>query len=207
MKFQLALPKSRIADVIGNVLVILLYLNFAVVFITSYIEKHNVSVLLYAIYNTVIFFLLFIRKRPRTTSDNFWYWMAAMGGTFADLLARPYPLTTGLSYWLIPQCIGTLISLAGVLSLNRGFGIVVANRGIHTNGMYRFIRHPLYAGYALSIFSFLIQHVSLWNLTVFIVALVLQVIRIRIEERFLASDPAYVKYTRNTKWRLLPGIW
>jgi protein-S-isoprenylcysteine O-methyltransferase Ste14 len=120
---------------------------------------------------------------------------------------RPYPSVNGVSYWLIPQCIGVAISFAGLLSLNRGFGIMVGNRGIHSKGMYRFIRHPLYAGYFLTIFSFLVQHLSLWNIAIFILFFVLQIFRIRNEENFLAADPTYVKYVRHTKWRLVPGIW
>lgn len=162
---------------------------------------------MYAIYNSVFLFFIFVRKQVSIVSDNFWYWMAALGGTFVTLLMRPYPSSTELSYWLIPQCIGTVISFAGLLSLNRGFGIMVGNRGIHSKGMYRFIRHPLYAGYYLTNFSFLVQHISLWNLFIFMLFFILQILRIRNEEEFLSKDPVYLKYSKHTKWRLIPLIW
>jgi protein-S-isoprenylcysteine O-methyltransferase Ste14 len=207
MNYQLKLLKSRIFEILGNVLVVFLYLNFVVLYLSSFSKTHNISILLYALYSTVILLMLFVRKQADATSDNLWFWLAAVGGTFADLLMRPYPTNNSSSLWIIPQCIGILISLFGVLSLNRGFGIMVGNRGIHTDGMYRYIRHPLYAGYLLTSFSFLVQHISPWNVMIFVSFLVLQIIRIHIEETFLASDPKYVKYIRYTKWRLVPGLW
>ena len=207
MKSELSIPKSRIFNTLGNILIILCYLNFCIIYITSYSETHNLSSLMYAIYDSVILVFLFVRKQESISSDNFWYWIAALGGTFIDLLMRPYPSSTEFSYWLIPQCIGIAISFVGLLSLNRGFGIIVGNRGIHSKGMYRFIRHPLYAGYFLTILSFFVQHISLWNLIVFILFFGLQILRIHNEEKFLSNDPIYLNYIKHTKWRLVPLIW
>lgn len=204
---QLVLPKSRIFEILGNIMAVLLYLNFSIIYTLGYIRTQSLSILLYAAYNTVILFLLFVRKQAKSTSDNFWYWLVAIGGAFVDLLMRPYPLATGLSYWVIIQCIGIIISFAGLVSLNKGFGIMVGNRGIHSGGMYRFIRHPLYTGYLVTVLSFFAQHVSLWNLLIFILFLVFLLTRIHVEENFLLTDPVYIKYSSRTKWRLIPWVW
>jgi hypothetical protein len=40
-----------------------------------------------------------------------------------------------------------LLVLAATLRLGRSFGIVATNRGIQTGGLYRIVRHPIYAAY------------------------------------------------------------
>ena len=120
-----------------------------------------VSVLLFAIFDTVVVFFLFLRGMPKSTSTNPVYWSAGTGGSWASLLLQPAALTPGTSFLLIPQIAGIVISFAGLLSLNKSFGLLASNRGIRTTGMYRYIRHPLYAGYILTNVSFMIQHFSL----------------------------------------------
>jgi protein-S-isoprenylcysteine O-methyltransferase Ste14 len=204
---HVGLPHSRLFNHLGQIVVVLLYLNFSVLYALHYTRTHNLSLLFYALYSTVVLVFLFIRRHPKAASDSVWYWAAAMGGTFIDLLMRPYPSHAVFSYWLVPQIIGIIISFAGLLSLNRGFGIMVGNRGIHTGGMYRLVRHPLYAGYFLTNLSFWAQHLSFWNSGVLVSFCILQVVRVYGEEKFLAADRAYVEYAKRTKWRILPGVW
>jgi protein-S-isoprenylcysteine O-methyltransferase Ste14 len=101
---------------------------------------------------------------------------------------------------------GLLINLWSKLALCRSFGVVAANRGVKTSGPYAFVRHPMYAGYLLVQIGFLMSNPTLWNATVYSVALVLQILRMRAEERILVQDPAYLKYAGEVRFRLLPGV-
>ncbi len=88
--------------------------------------------------------------------------LLAWGGTLLPLAMQP----NGSS----PNAIGSLLVLMGVvlatgavLSLGRSFGIEAANRGIQTHGLYRFVRHPIYAAYLPLMGGYLVAYPSWWN--------------------------------------------
>lgn len=105
------------------------------------------------------------------------------------------------------QMAGLIITLAGLISLNRSYAIVPANRGIKTSGMYRVVRHPLYAGYILSDLGLILNQFSYHNLTAVVIATSFLVLRIRYEEALLREDPGYVEFCSKTRYRLIPYIW
>lgn len=91
------------------------------------------------------------------------------------------------------------ISLAGLFSLNKSFGLVAANRGVKTSGMYAIVRHPIYAGYFLSFGAYLIQNMTLANAVIYTVFVAMKLLRVVAEERVLLQDPAYADYARHTR--------
>ena len=93
-----------------------------------------------------------------------------------------------------------------MLSLRRSFGIVPANRGIRTRGLYNLVRHPLYASELLVVLGIALVNPSAWNLGLFVCACVLQGLRAAAEERFLSVDPAYREYCARVKYRLIPIV-
>ncbi|UQV47358.1 hypothetical protein KIV45_11170 [Janthinobacterium lividum] len=102
---------------------------------------------------------------------------------------------------------GCVLQIAGLLSLNRSFGLVVAQRNIKTHGMYRFVRHPVYASYVVSSTAYLLSNASPGNTAVYAAAMLLLVLRLLREERFLSTDVRYRVYMRQVKYRLLPFIF
>src|SRR5215213_11862391 len=102
------------------------------------------------------------------------------------------------------QFVGGLLVLAATLRLGRSFGIVAANRGIQTGGLYRVVQHPIYAAYVLAFGGFVLTHPTLINGMILAVWLMIQVLRIRAEERLLMQDAAYAAQVR---YRLIPGCW
>src|SRR5439155_11353335 len=86
---------------------------------------------------------------------------------------------------------GLLINISAKVALNRSFGLAAANRGVKRAGPYRLLRHPMYAGYALTQVTFLLLNPGLWNLAIYALAWSVQILRIRAEERVLLEDPAY----------------
>jgi protein-S-isoprenylcysteine O-methyltransferase Ste14 len=105
---------------------------------------------------------------------------------------------------------GVLISAAGVsaMRLTRvkitpepGAGATLCDRGI-----YRHIRHPMYAGLLLAFAMFALAG-GVAALGAWMGLLVVLLMKLRIEERlWSARDAAYRDYQQRTK-RLLPGVW
>jgi protein-S-isoprenylcysteine O-methyltransferase Ste14 len=93
-----------------------------------------------------------------------------------------------------------------LLSLGRSFGLVAANRGVRTGGLYRYVRHPAYSGYILAYSGYVLENPSLRNACLFAVVLVFEGVRIVEEERTLAGDPAYQEYRRRVRSRVVPYL-
>ena len=76
---------------------------------------------------------------------------------------------------LVPELATALLSAAGLsvviggkLSLGRSFGLMPANRGIVSTGLYRLVRHPIYMGYLITHVGFLLANATIGNALVFI---------------------------------------
>ena len=75
-------------------------------------------------------------------------------------------------------------------------------------GLYRTIRHPMYAGVILVMIGFTLWLGSAAALIGVAVPTVIAAIRIIHEERMLRTTlDGYVAYTARVGWRLLPGVW
>jgi protein-S-isoprenylcysteine O-methyltransferase Ste14 len=154
----------------------------------------------------VAFILL---RRPATHADHSPYAAGvAFLGTAAPLLV------TAPGHGLIPPVVGFWVMIAGLLmsisakvALNRSFGLAAANRGVKREGPYRFLRHPMYAGYAANQVAFLLLNPCLWNLAIYALGWSVQILRIRAEEKLLMEDPAYRAYASQVRFRLMPGLY
>ncbi len=108
--------------------------------------------------------------------------------------------------------LGALIAHRAVLA-NRFFSAVVRiqkERGhvVVTDGPYRFVRHPGYAGGLLFNFFMAPALGSLWALIAAAATIALTVIRTSLEDKTLHLKlEGYAGYAKRTRWRLIPGIW
>jgi protein-S-isoprenylcysteine O-methyltransferase Ste14 len=98
-------------------------------------------------------------------------------------------------------------------SSNRFFSSVVriqTDRGqtVCKEGPYRFVRHPGYMGGLIyAIVSPLVLN-SFWGLFPTIISIVITILRTSLEDETLQKElPGYLEYTKEVKYRLLPGIW
>lgn len=102
-----------------------------------------------------------------------------------------------LALWLV---------IWGKMSLGRSFAILPANRGVVTDGAYRFVRHPIYAGYLAGHILFLLSSFSVYNFTVYAIITLFQVHRFLRAERILALTEEYRDYLGWVRYRLCPGF-
>lgn len=94
---------------------------------------------------------------------------------------------------------GALFSIWSIAHLKASFGLRTAVRELVTTGPYKRIRHPLYFGEIIHIFGVAILAATPAAMALFVVAVILQAIRARIEERkFMASVPEYAAFRSNT---------
>jgi protein-S-isoprenylcysteine O-methyltransferase Ste14 len=103
--------------------------------------------------------------------------------------------------------IGASLSLAGLISLGRFFGVRPALRGLATRGTYRLVRHPLYLAYVLQDIGYNLHEWSVGTLILVAAGWASMIYRIRAEERVLSHNADWASYAGRVRYRLLPGIW
>ncbi|WP_374000032.1 isoprenylcysteine carboxylmethyltransferase family protein [Bdellovibrio bacteriovorus] len=81
--------------------------------------------------------------------------------------------------------IGFLIVVLATIELGTSIGISPANRGLVRSGIYRYIKHPMYLGYAISEMGLVILNPL--NLSICVVSMILYFIRSKIEIKILNS--------------------
>lgn len=156
----------------------------------------------------VVLFLL-SRRHARTISTHPGEWLLALVGTCSPMLILAQPAQALVS----PLVGGTLILVGMVvqvlakIALGRSLGCVPAHRGLKLHGPYRFVRHPMYAGYALSHIGFLLMNATLWNLVLYAGCESIQILRLLAEERLLSDDSRYRAYRAAVRHRLVPGLF
>jgi len=194
---------------LGDVLLALVYGLFVRISIGATV-RGDVGALILAIQELSIVILVLTRRRASVAvAGDSPPAVLAWCGTILPLLLRP----TTLAHMPIAllgnalQLLGGVLVLAATLRLGRSFGIVAANRGIQTGGLYRVVRHPIYAAYMLAFGGFVLAHPSLNNVVILTSWLIVQVLRVRAEERLLMQDEEYTTYAAQVRYRLIPGCW
>lgn len=180
---------------------------FAFTHYVRYQEVGKFYLLLIVVAESWLALMFLIRKDQMSKSTSPLEWAVAAGGTFVPLLLRPSMQGLAPDLGSIVVALGVCIQIAGALSLNRSFGIVPANRGVKTSGIYRVIRHPLYASYLVTFSGYFLANTSLYNFWIFVAWLVFMLLRIFFEERHLLRDAGYQRYTSSVRWRLVPYIF
>lgn len=102
---------------------------------------------------------------------------------------------------------GVIFSQVARIYMGRSFGILPGNRGIVSQGPFRLVRHPIYAGWFLLTVGYLASYPSMSNCLITLATIPFMMWRIRLEEDLLEADPEYRKYRRLVPFRLLPGIY
>ena len=186
----------------------LLYVVFAYSHLRSLgTEGFRLSVALLVAFETVMVGLVFFRRDSTTVDLTPPAIVAGLIGSFAALGFRPSGDGQELLIGQTVQVAGVVLLLGASVSLGRSFGLLPANRGIRTGGLYRFVRHPFYSSYLVIQAGYIASHPTGRNVAVLLVGLAFQVLRIRYEERLLLGDRQYQRYAATVRWHLIPGLW
>jgi protein-S-isoprenylcysteine O-methyltransferase Ste14 len=77
-----------------------------------------------------------------------------------------------------------------------------------TDGPYRIVRHPGYAGALLGLVLLPLLLDSAWSFIPAALLTVGVIIRTALEDRTLHAElPGYAEYAQKTRYRLIPGVW
>ncbi|MET8698120.1 methyltransferase family protein [Kitasatospora sp. NPDC058032] len=148
---------------------------------------------------------------PRESATLLLY-AAARIATVSAAVLGPLPWDDWSPLLLVPAAVfvgGVVLRQVAIHTLGRFYSHHVTRQSDHqvvTWGVYRFIRHPAYAGMLsahLGFVAFFLNPLS----AVLLVALCAAItFRIRTEERMLAHIPGYRAYADGHA-RLVPGLW
>jgi len=81
--------------------------------------------------------------------------------------------------------IGFAISTLALFDLGGSFGVSPANRGVVRTGLYRYVRHPMYSGYAISELGFVFLNPV--NLIIYCISICFYLLRAKLESKILKT--------------------
>lgn len=201
--------KFIVLDVIERAYLLILFGFFASRMILSFDFSPNLATPLIIISEGLPVVIILVRGWSKTISDKPLDWALALMGASFPLLSAPGVASTAIAqqFAVLIMLAGTFVQISAKVILWQSFGVVPANRGVKIAGPYRFVRHPMYAGYTLTHIGFLLAVPSFWNAFVYSAALALQIARLLREERLLNCDPGYQEYSARVHFRLCPGVF
>ncbi|WP_439924944.1 methyltransferase family protein [Nitrobacter sp. JJSN] len=201
--------KAIMLDLTERIIMAALYGHFVYNVLLRFAASPDLIKALLFISETVPFLLVMMRRPSTTMSDRPSDWLIGLAGMSAPLLIGP-----ALANPLIAPAVclaiivsGMFLQVSGKLILGFSFGLVAANRGVKVSGPYRFIRHPIYAGYTITHVGLLLAMPSLLNAFLYAIGLAIQIVRILREERILCQDQRYRDFAARVRYRLLPGVF
>lgn len=153
--------------------------------------------------------LALIRLPPRASTITPLTLLATCVSIFVPALMRPEEPSHGplALAAVVVELIGVALGQVSRLYLGRRFALLPANRGVITRGPFRFVRHPIYAGWLLLSIGYVMAYPSVRNGIIVIAALPFILWRIVQEETLLSADPVFRDYLARTRWRLIPGLY
>jgi protein-S-isoprenylcysteine O-methyltransferase Ste14 len=160
----------------------------------------------------LIVFYLFRRRSKEVAGDaaSFFFghlgtWLPQLPVVWTDPHAHPIS-EDFVRPGLIVMVAGLAVSTLGFVSLGRSWGILPANRGVRTGGLYRFVRHPIYANYIVFYANYALISISAATVIVAVGMPIVLLARAVLEERVLLRDPEYAAYAARTRYRFFPFV-
>lgn len=199
------LLSSRLSFYSGGIVAIA-FGSFAYAHLLQFQSTHEWMLLLFCLSEFLTAAFLIFRSAPETVSVDCYDWIVGVAGTFTPLLLRPasWGLVPFAKYAIVA---GVMIQIAGLISLNRSIAVVAAKREIKTKGMYRIVRHPLYASYFLTLSGYVLMNTTPENLIIYVATMGFLLIRVFREEQHLALDSSYREYMKKVSYRVIPFVF
>jgi protein-S-isoprenylcysteine O-methyltransferase Ste14 len=144
--------------------------------------------------------------------------IGAFLGLFAMMALSAYDHRVGWSPVPAAVCIIGDVLVVGGLTI--GMLVVIQNsyaaatvkveagQKLASSGLYRLVRHPMYAANLILMVGIPLALGSYWGLLLLIPGLLVLMFRILDEEKLLNQELAgYSEYTRRVRYRLMPYVW
>lgn len=198
-----------VADSLAKVVVVALFSSMAIRLAGDWVETGHLTGMLLLASESLVVALTLVRRSAGVV-DRSWVSRLLTGfSTFSPNLVTPVAVGALASEYVTVAISGTglLVVVLGKLSIGRSFGLIPANRGIVSTGLYKLVRHPIYLGYLITHTGFVLANPAGWNLFFLAAADIALMLRAVREERTLMLDPAYQAYAARVRWRILPGLF
>ena len=197
---------SELPRAAGSVVLAAMWATFAWRHTAAYVQTGHLSYVVFCLSETLQATLFLVRFRPASVSTRVTDWVIAVGATAAPLFLVPHPDGLG---WQGEALVvsGALLQLVSLMSLNRSFAIVPAKRKIRTGGMYRIVRHPVYAAYVIMFSGYVWANTTAWNVALYFLIVACNIARIGNEEKHLGADADYREYATRVRYRLVPFVY
>ena len=201
--------RRDLADATARAIIAGLFLGLAYRIGQDVLESGRPTGLLLLASESLVVVLTLARRRAIDIDRSWRVRLIAAVSIAGPFLLRP---ASGFGPFLevhtVPvSIIGLAIVVAAKVALGRSFGLLPANRGVVSSGLYRVVRHPIYLGYVLTHGAFLAANPSWWNVVALGAADAALLVRASYEELTLLHDPAYARYRQQVRWRLVPGLF
>jgi protein-S-isoprenylcysteine O-methyltransferase Ste14 len=167
-----------------------------------------------------------IAERGRSNKEGVKGWDRVLTAlTILPTLAAPIVAGLDARFGWSPQ-LTLAIHLAGLAFMALGQGLftwamasnkffstsvriqVERDHTVASGGPYRYVRHPGYVGYIVSMCATALALGSLWALIPAGIVMCLFVVRTALEDRTLQEElEGYKDYAQRVRHRLLPGVW
>jgi protein-S-isoprenylcysteine O-methyltransferase Ste14 len=200
---------TRLPELASRGVVVAMFTWLAVRIGADFLETRHITGLLLLASEALVVVLTVVRVPTSDVDRSTRARVLTIVSMIGPLLVRP----ASVNPLLLPSVsatmsgLGLLIVIGGKLSLGRSFGLMPANRGVVSRGLYRIIRHPIYLGYLVCHVGFIGANPTAWNVLTLVGADVGLLIRAVCEEQTLARDASYREYRRVVRWRLVPGMF
>jgi protein-S-isoprenylcysteine O-methyltransferase Ste14 len=200
---------ADVADLGGRVVIVALFTLMAIRIGSDFFATGRLTGLLLLASETLVVVLTVMRRSTSIIDRSYRARVLTALSILGPMLVSP-----GSVAGLAPEVLTVMLSAAGLsvviagkLSLGRSFGLMPANRGVVSTGLYRIVRHPIYMGYLITHIGFVVANPTLWNVVMIVVADLALMWRAVCEEATLQKDDAYRAYLQVVRWRVVPGIF
>lgn len=162
------------------------------------------------------------RMRGGPTAETRAAQKALIAGLYLSLAAMV--VVSALDHRFGWSRVPTAICLVGDVLVAVGLGVVAlviiqnsyatatvqvqAGQQVVSSGMYGLVRHPMYTGNVIMLIGIPLALGSYWGLVFVVPGLIVLATRVRDEEKLLEEElTGYREYTRQVRYRLVPGMW
>jgi protein-S-isoprenylcysteine O-methyltransferase Ste14 len=203
------LDADRLADVAARAAIVVLFSLMAVRFGADFLATGRVTGLLLLVSEMLVVVLTVMRRSAAAVDRSVRARLLTVLSMLGPPLLQPAQVSAILpqSVTVAASIVGLAVVIAGKMTLGRSFGLMPANRGVVSSGIYRVVRHPIYLGYLITHVAFLLATPSAWNIAALVAADAALLLRAVCEEQTLSQDSQYRAYQQLVRWRVCPGLF